>query len=56
MIGSYAEVHHHEELAQGGLDVPSNMLCVCPSCHREVHYGVRRLVAADGEWGLEQPN
>jgi len=27
----YAEVHHKEELAKTGLDMPSNIICVCPS-------------------------
>jgi 5-methylcytosine-specific restriction enzyme A len=35
----YAEVHHIEELGNSGLDVPSNIICVCPTCHRVIHYG-----------------
>lgn len=35
----YAEVHHKEELAKTGLDLPSNIICVCPLCHRIIHYG-----------------
>lgn len=35
----YAEVHHKEELAKTGLDMPSNIICVCPVCHRIIHYG-----------------
>jgi len=35
----YVEVHHIEELGKSGLDIPSNMMCVCPRCHRIIHYG-----------------
>ena len=37
--GLYARVHHKEELAKSGLDVPSNIICMCPTCHRVIHYG-----------------
>ncbi|MGI6348273.1 MAG: HNH endonuclease [Patescibacteria group bacterium] len=35
----YAEVHHKEELAISKIDHPDNMICVCPTCHRVIHYG-----------------
>lgn len=35
----YAEVHHIEELAITRIDHPSKMICVCPTCHRVIHYG-----------------
>lgn len=35
----YCEVHHLEALADGGLDVCSNMLVLCANCHRIFHYG-----------------
>ncbi len=35
----YMEVHHIEPLAEGGIDAPENVACVCPSHHREVHHG-----------------
>ncbi len=35
----YAEAHHVDELAISRKDVPSNMICVCPTCHRILHYG-----------------
>lgn len=38
--GKYAEVHHVDELARGGRDLPNNMVCVCASCHRKIHYGI----------------
>jgi 5-methylcytosine-specific restriction enzyme A len=35
----YAEAHHVEELAQSRIDHPDNMICVCPLCHKIIHYG-----------------
>ena len=35
----YAEVHHIQELAKSGFDIPSNIICICPRCHRILHYG-----------------
>ncbi len=35
----YCEIHHLESLADGGLDVSSNMLVLCANCHRRFHYG-----------------
>ncbi|HRI36820.1 MAG TPA: HNH endonuclease [bacterium] len=35
----YAEAHHIMELSKGGADLLGNMLCVCPTCHRVLHYG-----------------
>lgn len=37
--GLYAEAHHKQELSDSGFDVPSNIVCVCPTCHRKLHYG-----------------
>jgi len=37
--GLYAEAHHKEELAISLKDIPSNVICVCPTCHRVIHYG-----------------
>ncbi len=28
-----------EELGKTGLDVPGNIICVCPTCHRVIYYG-----------------
>lgn len=41
----YAEAHHIKPLGQKhrGPDVPSNILCVCPSCHVKLDYGAIRL-------------
>lgn len=33
------EVHHMHRRSDGGLDVPENVIAICPNCHREVHYG-----------------
>jgi predicted restriction endonuclease len=35
----FAEAHHIYELALPRIDDPNQMLCVCPTCHRVVHYG-----------------
>jgi 5-methylcytosine-specific restriction endonuclease McrA len=37
--GLYAEAHHLHELGQGGLDLPSNLVCLCAGCHRRIHWG-----------------
>ena len=34
----YLEVHHIIPLSQGGLDSLSNVISLCPNCHREVHF------------------
>jgi 5-methylcytosine-specific restriction enzyme A len=35
----YAEIHHVKELGRSGPDLPSNLICVCPTCHRKLHFG-----------------
>ena len=35
----YAETHHKLELANGGKDLSKNMVCLCPTCHRVIHFG-----------------
>jgi hypothetical protein len=35
----YAEAHHIFELARSRIDDPRYMICVCPTCHRIIHYG-----------------
>jgi 5-methylcytosine-specific restriction protein A len=37
----YAEAHHTLELSHGGLDLPANMVCVCPTCHAIIHHGTQ---------------
>ena len=39
----YLEVHHVDELGEGGADSPARVVAVCPTCHMRIHYG------ADGE-------
>lgn len=34
-----ADAHHIVPLQENGLDVPSNIICVCPNCHRRLHTG-----------------
>ncbi len=36
----YLEPHHTRRLSDGGPDHPRWVGAVCPSCHREIHYGV----------------
>lgn len=35
----YLEPHHVNRLSDGGLDHPNFVGGVCPTCHREIHYG-----------------
>lgn len=37
----YLEPHHINRLSDGGLDHPKFVGAVCPTCHREIHYGER---------------
>jgi hypothetical protein len=34
-----ADAHHVVPLESKGLDIPSNIICVCPNCHRRLHTG-----------------
>lgn len=36
---AYLEVHHIHTLATGGPDTPDNVVCLCPTHHREAHHG-----------------
>jgi 5-methylcytosine-specific restriction protein A len=38
--GPYLEVHHVYRLTDGGPDHPANVISLCPTCHRRVHYGI----------------
>ena len=44
----FLEVHHVVQLSEGGPDTPCNTVALCPTCHRELHYGASRarLVAS----------
>ena len=35
----YAEAHHWDEVARFQTDDPGRMCCVCPTCHRVIHFG-----------------
>lgn len=35
----YLEVHHVDELGEGGADHPNRVVAVCPTCHMRNHYG-----------------
>jgi 5-methylcytosine-specific restriction enzyme A len=38
----YLEVHHLRRLADGGSDKGTNAVAVCPNCHKELHFGIKR--------------
>lgn len=35
----YLEVHHVDELGEGGEDHPDKVVALCPVCHKRVHHG-----------------
>ena len=41
--GPYLEVHHLTRLADGGADLPQNVIALCPTCHRKAHYSLGHL-------------
>lgn len=41
------EVHHLIRLADGGIDDPSNTVCVCPNHHRELHNGKNAMTQTE---------
>ena len=43
----FLEVHHLRRLADGGSDTVENAVALCPNCHREMHYGINKLVLID---------
>ena len=36
----YLEVHHVDELGNGGEDRPDRVVALCPTCHAKIHYGL----------------
>ena len=36
---AYLEPHHTTRVSDGGLDHPKHVGAICPTCHREIHYG-----------------
>jgi 5-methylcytosine-specific restriction endonuclease McrA len=38
----YLEAHHILALADGGADLMTNVIALCPGEHREAHFGERR--------------
>ena len=36
----YLEPHHTTRLADEGLDHPSTVAAICPTCHRRIHFGI----------------
>lgn len=43
--GRYVECHHLEHLANEGLDCSKNILVVCANHHRQLHYGVVKILS-----------
>lgn len=43
----YLEAHHIRRLSDDGLDIPSWMAAVCPSCHSEIHQGENGKIKND---------
>lgn len=41
--GPYLEVHHLTRLADGGTDLPQNVIALCPTCHRRAHHALNNL-------------
>lgn len=35
----YLELHYVRQLAEGGTDMVSNAVALCPNCHSEIHHG-----------------
>lgn len=59
----FLETHHVHPLAEGGADRVTNVLALCPTHHREAHYGARRhelrsefKVLLQILHGIESPN
>ncbi len=40
----YLEVHHKIFLSEGGEDTVENAIALCPNCHRQEHFGARRII------------
>ncbi len=41
----YVECHHLEHLANEGLDCSKNILVVCANHHRQLHYGIAKILS-----------
>ena len=52
--GRYAEVHHVEELSTGmpGVLGSDNMVVVCATCHRKLHYADVAVSQSEGGWTI----
>lgn len=42
----YLEVHHVQQLSEGGEDTVANASALCPNCHRNRHHGVISVLAS----------
>jgi 5-methylcytosine-specific restriction protein A len=43
MGAPFLEVHHLKPLAERGSDTITNTIALCPNCHRELHFGKRKI-------------
>ena len=43
----YIEVHHLKMISEGGSDIPTNAVALCPNCHRKMHYADNRNILMD---------
>lgn len=43
----YLEVHHVTTLGNGGPDVTTNAVALCPNCHRRCHYSADAKIATE---------
>lgn len=39
----YIEVHHINPLSENGEDIISNLIPICPNCHRKAHYASEKI-------------
>jgi hypothetical protein len=45
--------HHIQSRSKGGIDHPSNIACLCRSCHEHVHHG---LIIIEGRFNSNVGN
>ena len=41
--GPYLECHHVNRIADGGPDIPENVIALCPNCHKKAHYSKDKI-------------
>ena len=43
----YLETHHLIPVSEGGLDSPTNIIAVCPNCHRRFHHSKEKEILTE---------